>query len=425
MIEKLRAKFIRIAMLSVLLVMTLMGVSINALNFLSTNADLNATLQMISSNQGKMPQFRPDKPASTARDDADGIQDRPGRGGPFTAETPFSTRYFVLRYTGKTLDNADMGHIAAVTTEDADIYLAIAVQHGEGYGYTDGYKFCVTNNGGGRYMAVFLDCQQELRSVRIFALVSVVVLVVCVGLVYLLVLFLSRRAMKPVMEGVEKQKQFITDAGHELKTPLTVITTSLQVLEMEVGQQKWIDKIRHQTEKLTDLVNQLVALSRMDEEKPPLQITTFDLSGAVQETVESFQDFALAQGHDLMWDVPAGISYEGDEYALRQLVSILLDNAVKYTDADAPISVRLEGGRKQVTLQTSNACADVDPKTLERLFDRFYRADKARSRQGKGGFGVGLSLARSIAEAHRGSITADCPEPGRIRFTVVLRNGKK
>ena len=106
-------------------------------------------------------------------------------------------------------------------------------------------------------------------------------------------------------------------------------------------------------------------------------------------------------------------------------MSILLDNAIKYTDAEAPISLRLTVGKKNVTLETANTCADLNPDTLDRLFDRFYRADQARSKQGKGGFGVGLSLARSIVEAHRGTIAADTPRPGIIRFTAVLRNGKK
>lgn len=410
MIHKLRRKFILIAMVSVTLVMLLMSLSINLINFFTTDARLQDTLQLIADNQGTVPQFSGGKPAGQP-------------GGHFSPETPYSTRYFVLRYSEDgILHSADMRHIAAVTKEDAGTYLSIALRHGTGDGYTGSYKFSVEQTGEGQYMAIFLDCRQELRAMRTFAFVSLLVVVACDVLVYVLVLLLSRRAIDPVVRSAEKQKQFITDAGHELKTPLTVISTSLKVLEMEVGQQKWIDKIRSQTEKLSALVNDLVTLSRLDEEKPPVQMTVFDVSGAVLEVAESFRDFAAEQGHTLETDVETGLSYPGDEFSIRQLVSILLDNAVKYADAGTTIFFRLQRNKKGIIISTQNACADVEPTELDKLFDRFYRVDKARTpRGGAGGFGIGLSIAQGITEAHRGSIRADSPEPGIIKFTAFLK----
>ena len=133
-----------------------------------------------------------------------------------------------------------------------------------------------------------------------------------------------------------------------------------------------------------------------------------------------FRCFAAARGRTLETHIPAGIFYRGDEYAVRQLISILLDNAVKYSDAGGSISLQLDQARRGVTLQACNACTGMDPAELDRLFDRFYRVEKSRSKQ-TGGFGVGLSIARSIAEAHKGSIRADCPDPQTIRFTVALK----
>ena len=409
MIHRLRRKFILIAMGAVTLVMIMMCLSINIINFLTTDSDLEKTLQVLYDNQGTMPQFPGGKPG-----------ERPG--GPFTVETAYSTRYFVLRYSEDgTLDSADMRHIAAVSEEDAGRYLDIALKHGEGFGYTEGsYKYYVARVGEGRYMAIFLDCAQELRSFRTFALASLAVVIACIVLVLVLVLLLSKRAIDPVVRSAERQKQFITDAGHELKTPLTVITTSLKVLEMEVGRQKWIDKARAQTDKMTELVNDLVILSRLDEEKPPISKCRFDVSGAVLEAADSFRASAEAQGHALELNIVPGLTYHGDEYAVRQLVSILLDNAIKYTDAGCPIQLSLCAAAKGVLLKTQNACAGIEPEELDKLFDRFYRADKARTRQEGGGFGVGLSIARSIVEAHRGTIQADCPARGIIRFTAVL-----
>ena len=409
MINRLRRRFILIAMSSVSLVIVLLCLSINIIYFISTNSDLNKMLEIIYDNQGAVPESpRGGRP--------DGM-----RGIPITPETPYSTRYFVICYhdDGR-LINADMRHIAAVTEEDADTYLSIALDHGEGFGFSGSYKYYVVSMGGGEFTAIFLECQKELHSIRIFALVSVLVAVVCIVLVYILVMLLSKRAIDPVVKNAEKQKQFITDASHELKTPLTVITTSLKVLEMEVGEQKWISKAQAQTEKMSVLVNDLVTLSRMDEEKPALRLSDFDISEAVTETAESFRDFAAARGHALELEIPSGLIYRGDEYAVRQLVSILLDNAVKYSDEGGGIRLSLERAKRGVILKTANTCTGMDPAELDRLFDRFYRVEKSRSKQ-TGGFGVGLSIARSIAEAHKGSIKAECPDEHIIQFTVILK----
>lgn len=408
MINRLRRQFIMIAMLSVTLVVLLTAASINVFNYLSTDKSLSATLQMIEENQGMIPQFPGGKPGKPPR-------------GQFTPETPYSTRYFVLYYSADgTLDRADMRHIAAVTEEDADRFLSVALSRGEGMGYTGDYKYYVTRAGENRYLAIFLDCQKELHSIRTFALISLLVAAICVALVYILIWLFSKKAIEPTVKSVEKQKRFITDASHELKTPLTVIATSLKVLEMEVGRQKWIDKAQAQTEHMTRLVNDLVILARLDEEKPPLRFVRFDISGVVAETAESFRDFADAKGHPLEIDVAPGLSCRGDEYAIRQLVSVLLDNAVKYADNGGSIRFRLEAAPKGAVLRVSNPCAGLDTTELDKLFDRFYRPDRSRSKQ-TGGFGVGLSIAQSIVEAHHGSIRAECPEDGIIQFVVALR----
>ena len=269
-------------------------------------------------------------------------------------------------------------------------------------------------------MAIFLDSYQELRSMRTVLVWSLVADAACILLVFLLVVLLSRRAIDPVVRSAEQQKQFITDASHELKTPITVIATSLKVLEMEVGQQKWIDKAENQTEKLTELVNALVTLSRMDEEVSPLQMADFSISDALTEAAESFRDFAVSAGHELDVRVTPGLTYCGDEYAIRQLVSILLDNAVKYAAPDTSISFSLEKGRRGVVIRMENRCDALDTAALGRLFDRFYRADPARSAE-TGGFGIGLSIARSIAEEHRGTIRAESPDGRTIVFTAELK----
>ena len=190
-----------------------------------------------------------------------------------------------------------------------------------GYGFTGNYKYRVLQDESGEYMAVFLDCSREVSAITKIALLSLFSTVFCVGVVYVAVLLFSRRAIDPVVKASERQKQFITDASHELKTPITVISTSLKLLEMETGEQKWINKAKGQTDKLTALVNDLVTLSRMDEEQSPLHMQDFPVSDAVSETAESFRALAADRGHALEIAVAPAVTYRGDEYAVRQLCS--------------------------------------------------------------------------------------------------------
>lgn len=467
MIRQLRNRFIRITMLSVSVVMLILTLIVNAANFISTNADLEDLLDMICENRGSIPTDRftpdakPDKPADsgdssdlgptdttspaipdsntdsspannqadpTTRntpDTEDKINTTPPTQpwkfkAPMNPETPYSTRFFSLLFDQDgNLIKKDLAHIAAITDDDIAEYISVALKHGEGYGYYSDYKYRVILQDNREYMVVFLDCYQEIHAIRVLALCSFVAMAVCIGLVYILVVIFSKRAIDPVVQSQKQQKQFITDASHELKTPITVIATSLKVLEMEVGQQKWIDKARSQTEKLRELVNSLVTLSRMDEEDSPLKFEHFSISDALQETVDSFTDYAESNGHALKVNITPDLDFYGDEYAIRQLASILLDNAVKYAAAGSDITFSLVKNKKHILLKTSNVCQDLDEDALRHLFDRFYRPDQSRNHE-TGGFGIGLSIARSIAEGHKGTIHACCPVKDQIEFTVRL-----
>ena len=409
MIKRLRKEFIRIAMLAVTLVLVLLCVTVNVATFLSTDSQLNRTLSMISSNEGKMPEKPPEMDMKRGP-----ILDKP-----FNEETPFSTRYFVLRYSDSgELIAANLDKIAAVNKENVDTYLNFAKEKKSGSGYAFGYKYLIQTNKNGENIAIFLDCYKETQSVYRVAIFSVSATAICILLVYLIVRFLSKKAMEPVEKASERQKQFITDASHELKTPITVIATSLKVLEMENGKQKWIDKAKGQTEKLTELVNALVTLSRM-EETDPLHMAHFSISDTVRETADSFSEFSKEQGHPLTVSVEPELSFCGDEYYVRQLVSILMDNAIKYATAQTPILFGMRKVKKGVEIFTENNCENIDPNDLSKLFDRFFRPDKSRN-SSTGGFGIGLSIVRSIAEAHGGMTHAQITEDCRLRLTATL-----
>ena len=233
--------------------------------------------------------------------------------------------------------------------------------------------------------------------------------------IFLLVCFFSKRAVRSIAVSIEKQRQFITDAGHELKTPLTIISANCEILELNQGENEWLDGIEKQVSRLRKLVNNLVTLSRLDEERPAGPKVRFSLSDAVYDTAMTFSATAERSGKHLRVTVEPDVFIAGDEGAVRQLASILLDNAVKYTDQGGEIAVSLIGGRRPV-LSVENDYSAVNELALSRLFDRFYRADPART--GDGSHGLGLSIARSIAETHRASIRAEKAGEGRLRLRV-------
>ena len=219
------------------------------------------------------------------------------------------------------------------------------------------------------------------------------------------------------MESYEKQKEFITDANHELKTPLTLLRTNLDIIESEIGPNEWLSDMREETNTMTGLVNQLVELTRMDEAQNKLDRKPFPLSGAVYDTADAFAAAMEKNGLTLVVRIPAEIIYNGNEPAIRRLLSILMDNAVKYCDPHGVISIALTGGKHPV-LTIDNTYAAVGSTELDRLFDRFYRADKARTYGS--GFGIGLSIAKAITEKHHGEIKALNIENHTMRIRVKL-----
>lgn len=231
--------------------------------------------------------------------------------------------------------------------------------------------------------------------------------------------FLSARIVKPIAESYEKQRQFITDASHDLKTPITIIDADASVLEMEVGENEWLTDIQKQTKRLTDLTNNLVFLSRMEENENHFQMIEFPLSDVIVETAQSYEALAHAQGKTFTLQVEPLISFCGDEKAFRQLTALLLDNALKHSDENGTILLALKKADRSVRLSVYNTCASIPQEDLTQLFDRFYRTDKSRNSQ-TGGHGIGLSVAKAIITAHKGSISAASADGHSLTITAKL-----
>lgn len=261
-----------------------------------------------------------------------------------------------------------------------------------------------------------LNASFDLNAVFTMLLISAVIGLVSFLLVLFIIILASGHAVKPIAESYARQKQFVTDAGHELKTPLTVISANSELARMIYGDSEWFDSIDRQVSKMNGLVRSLITLAKMDEEEKPV-FSPFHLSDAVFDTAKSFEGLLHSRGRLLTLDIAEDIRYNGDESRLRQVVSILMDNAVKYCDEKGKVTVRLFRDR-QIRLQVINDFSDTAGCELDKVFERFYRADKARTPDGS--YGLGLSIAKSVVELHRGQIRAKALDHGRIMFEVTL-----
>ena len=234
----------------------------------------------------------------------------------------------------------------------------------------------------------------------------------------LAVMLLSKRAISPIAESMARQKQFITDAGHEIKTPLAIIRANADALELHQGESRWSRNIRNQTERLDSLTKRLLALARLDEGGPRPEETELDISELIKDAASQFAEPAEAAGLSIDADIEPGLRLRGVQEYVSELAGILLDNAVKYSAPGSVITLRLsrEGGK--AVLRVRNRCAQP-VESQERLFDRFYRGDAART-QSSGGIGLGLAIARSLAESMGGTLTAAMTGAEDIEFTAKL-----
>lgn len=403
MLHKLRIKFVALAMGLLFLVLAVIMAVVNLLNYghVVTNAD--STLEILAANDGRFPE----KP---------GMGEKP-MDHKVSPELPFETRFFTVRLdqTGKVIF-VDTGKIAAVTSETAVEYAEQLRDSQRTKGFIGVYRYAVRSDSMGTMM-IFVDCGRNLHAARSFLLTSVGISLAGFVAVSLLLYILSARIVKPISDAYEKQAQFITNASHDLKTPITIIDADADVLEMELGENEWLQDIGKQTRRLAGLIDELVCLSRMEEKDAHIQMIDFPVSDVVSETAQSFEAAAIAQEKILTIEIQPMLSLCGDEKAIRQLTSILLDNALKYSTDRGNISLSLKKSDRFVCLSVCNTCDPVAPEDIKRLFDRFYRADKSRNSQ-TGGYGIGLSIAKAIVTAHKGTIFAASPDEHSLRITA-------
>lgn len=422
MIKKFRTRFIHLAMSALLAVLALVIAGINIYNYHETREDADDLLRIISYNRGRFPEEIVIPEEDQIPKDINGSR-RHGRKdlGGFSPETPYETRYFSVGINNETqeADMVDTSRIVAVNEQKAEQMAREALEDGGDSGYVGKYRFYVARARLHTYV-VFVDCGRALEAAGRFLVGSIIISAAGFILVFVIVSLLSRYAIRPVTTSYEKQKQFISNAGHEIKTPLSIIRADADILEMDLGENEWVSDIRKQVQRLTDLTEELSKLSRMDESEQPIPMKPLDLSKLVSEQVASFKTVAKTRELTLTDTVQPELTMQGNEKALRQLCSVLLDNAVKYSREGSEIRLSLEGRGKNIHLSVSNLSKHPLPtKDLEQLFERFYRTDPSRNSE-TGGFGIGLSIAKAIVQGHNGTICADSPDGASFCMEAIL-----
>ena len=412
MIRSLRRKFILIAMASLLGTLTVLCAAVGVGNYLLTADRADRAIVLLYQNDGMFPE--PDAPADPAS--AFGFQ--------VTQETPFETRYVIVKLTReKEVREVDIEHIAALDRQSVVESINEILRSGAQRGYADYYRFGIFQEEEGGSTIIVLDCFLQLQAAHNVFRVTILVSLACALIVFVLLVFFSGKAIRPFVENLERQRQFVTDASHELKTPLAILSADIGLLEDAQGENKWLESARGQVARLDSLIKNLVELARTEETVKEASVTAFSISEIAQANVDAFQPLAQSAGKGIEAQIAPEVEVRGVQDNLFRLFSILLDNGVKYCDPGGTICLTLTQRGRTVCLSVSNPCAGVDPAQLPRYFDRFYRADSSRARA-TGGYGIGLSTAKAIVSRHRGRISVRYAG-GEITFTVLLPQGLK
>ncbi len=452
MIRKLRIRLILITMAAVLLVMIILIGGINISNYRQVVSESDEILDLLMINGGAFAEPNAGRDPKDMTDPRTGegfpempdfettinVDDEPGRRARSfmrfdesrmnSPELAYETRYFTVIFDeNENVIFADTNRISAVSETKAVEYAQKALRKRSSSGFIGDYRYLVgQEDEAGCTMVIFRDCGASLAHFRNFKNISIFVSLLCLLGVGILVFIASGRVVRPVAESYEKQKRFISDAGHEIKTPLAIISADADVLEMDLqsfdpsSENEWLSDIRTQTKRLSELTADLIALSKMEETTTTLEMKDLNLSEMTKKHAGSFAAVAASGNKKISEKIEADVHIQGDKKSIDSLLSIVLDNAVKYCPKDGNIEVRLVGGKRHVHLDITNDTEEVIPEdSVKHLFERFYRTDSSRNSE-TGGYGIGLSMAKAIVEKHKGRIAAAFDPEKKLTISIIL-----
>lgn len=421
MIRQLQKRFICIAVISLTMAMVLVVTIVNIANWISVRNELFGTLNLLDENEPEeeATEASEEEPQDPAEPEGKRRSPFPGPSRHFRNMMAESNWFSAMVSESGEVERVMLARIENLEEETARELILQIVADGRTEGFLQDYLFRIMTWRNGKREVMVLNCETRLATVRTLILISAIACAGGILLALMLVMLSSRKAIQPTIRNMEQQKQFITNASHELKTPLTVISTNMELLEMENEGNPWVRSTQNQAAVMRRLVDELVYLSRMEEEHPTLEFETLDPGILLKETAEPFAAMAEYNGLEMTVSAEKDLQINGDRASIQRLISTLCDNAVKYASA-GPIRAEVRSEGKNIFLQVSNPVEEpLTKQQCEQLFNRFYRVDQSRSKGKKSGFGIGLAIAAAIAEKHGGRISA-AMEENRLVMTCQL-----
>jgi len=406
MFKQLQKSFVKSAMLSFTAVLLAVLVAVNIVNYRQTVDQVDRLTTMLVNNDGTFPDAPDDK----------GPKEHPEHGMPkgmeFRKDDQMATRYAVVRVANDTVQSVDRTHLVSLD-EEALKELGLRIAQGTATkGWEGSLRYQVAKTDAGT-MVVLVDANRETQQVSRLMMVTGAVFVLCLAVVYVLVRLASKRAIRPFVENVERQQQFIANASHEIKTPLAVLSANTDLLAMMGTEAKFVDSNKRQIKRLNSLVEQMLILSRYDEGEAAATKEEVDLVAVTKAIVEEILPVLNEKELQVEFTGEAQTIITTNKSAMTELIRILLDNAMKYTVGEPVITI--EAKRNQLAI--GNETEPMTKEQVSQIFDRFYRVDSSRNRT-TGGSGLGLSIAKKIAETNNVQLTAELPSETRIRFVI-------
>ena len=407
MFKQLQKSFVKSAMLSFTAVLLVVLVAVNVVNYRQTVNQVDRLGTMLVNNDGTFPD---------APEGGMAPKEHPEHGMPkgmeFRKDDQMATRYAVVRVANGTVQSVDRTHLVSLD-EEALKELGLRVAQGSAtQGWEGSLRYQVAKTDAGT-MVVLVDANKETQQISRLMMVTGAVFVLCLAVVYVLVRLVSKRAIRPFVENVERQQQFIANASHEIKTPLAVLSANTDLLAMMGTDAKFVDSNKRQIKRLNSLVEQMLLLSRYDEGEATATKEEVDLVAVTKAIVEEILPVLNEKGLQVEFTGEAQTIVTTNKSAMTELIRILLDNAMKYTVGEPVITV--EAKRNQLAI--GNATEPMTKEQVSQIFDRFYRVDSSRNRT-TGGSGLGLSIAQKIAETNNVQLTAELTSETQIRFVI-------
>ncbi len=411
MIKQLKRRFITAIMSAAFALLVVVLSAVNIIVIISMDMQATEMLEVIKDNHGVINYM--------TESDVD-ILDYFNPANHLANNGVYTARFFYVRFTPEgEVQAVNTDHFDMINDQNAKEMAEQAIDSDKNTGYIKrSYKYAIDYSENYGSTVYFMNLSRELESIGFIITVSVATGLLVYALLFVIVVLVSGRAVRPWVENSVRQKQFITDAGHELKTPIAIISANAEVLEMMNGENEWITSIKYQTNRLSDLIKNLLVLSKAEEKSKNESFSEVAISDIVSATVASFSAVAYRNGKRLFAEVQPTLTLWGNEKAIAELTSVLLDNAVKYAADGSKIELNLYKKGRQIILQTENELAPGTNVDTDRLFDRFYRSDKSRSRE-TGGYGIGLSIAKAIVDSHKATLHAESVG-NKIKFTVTF-----